>query len=251
MLFCGNMRISMLYDTLKKYYAGFSIAGPKGNNAFSYERRVNKFIYVPPLIDGGVDSLAVSEDIAFSEIVDGVEVNCSGLKNFVIDSREDGKAFIIFDNHNHAFFFWCAALNAGLIKKGAILAHVDQHTDMRNPPYYLSLDSSRPINLEEAFAYTQGTLNVGCFIKPALEAGIFSSVVNIQNSDDFKKDIQGGIVLDIDIDIFAPQMDYIPDEIKLDRIKSLVRQASLITIATSPFFIEQGKAIDWVKKIIE
>ena len=65
------------------YYRGFYILEPKGNNAFSFEKRNNKRIYVVPLVKGSVDDLAAGREVAFSEIKDGVEFNQTGLKNLV------------------------------------------------------------------------------------------------------------------------------------------------------------------------
>ena len=58
------------------------------------------------------------------------------------------------------------------------------------------------------------------------------------------------IILDIDLDFFAPEMDYIDNEFKLVVIKKLMSLADVVTIATSPFFIEQNLAINWLKRIM-
>lgn len=262
-----------MLEDLKQYYTGFTISGARGNNAFSYEKRVNKFIFVPPIKAGGAHELSVSDEIAFSEIVDGKEVNPCGIKEFIYYIRQepvrgeesqekkilrpfgpqdddDKKTVIIFDNHNHAFFFWCAAFNHGLIKKESVLAHVDQHSDMRSPSFGLSFDNEGKIDLQNAFDYTQYTLNVGCFIKPALDLGFFSKVEMFQNSEDFEKALPEKFVLDVDMDIFAPAMDYIPKDKKIAVIKALIAKATLITIATSPFFMEQEEAIEIIKEIV-
>ncbi len=143
------------------------------------------------------------------------------------------------------------ALNEGLIQKGSILVHVDQHTDMREPPKGFYKNSDDKFDLKKTFVYTQEVLNVGCFIKPALDAGIFSCVTMVQNSDDFQKEITPPFVLDIDMDIFAPDLDYIPFEIKVRKIKQLIEGANFITIATSPFFMDQTKAIELIKILVE
>ena len=49
---------------------------------------------------------------------------------------------------------------------------------------------------------------------------------------------------------FAPEMDYIDNEFKLVVIKKLMSLADVVTIATSPFFIEQNLAINWLKRIM-
>lgn len=46
-------------------------------------------------------------------------------------------------------------------------------------------------------------------------------------------------VLNLDIDIFAPELDYINPEKKIRIIRNLLKKCQLVTIATSPFFIDQ------------
>ena len=46
-------------------------------------------------------------------------------------------------------------------------------------------------------------------------------------------------ILNIDIDIFAPELDHIPDEKKIQIIKNLLKRVKYVTIATSPYFIDQ------------
>ena len=46
-------------------------------------------------------------------------------------------------------------------------------------------------------------------------------------------------VLNLDIDIFAPELDHIPSEKKIAIIKNLMKKVKYVTIATSPYFIEQ------------
>ena len=46
-------------------------------------------------------------------------------------------------------------------------------------------------------------------------------------------------ILNLDLDFFAPEMDFIEAEKKIRCIKNLIKKVKCITIATSPFFIEQ------------
>jgi hypothetical protein len=46
-------------------------------------------------------------------------------------------------------------------------------------------------------------------------------------------------ILNLDLDIFAPELDHIPSEKKIKVIKNLLKRVKYVTIATSPFFIEQ------------
>ena len=76
---------------------------------------------------------------------------------------------------------------------------------MREPENY-NVDIN---NIDDVFRYTNEVLNVGNFIKPALQHNIFSEVIIIDSSYGFELDIEGEFVLDIDLDIFSKDMDYI------------------------------------------
>ncbi|OPJ55366.1 peptide arginase family protein [Alkalithermobacter paradoxus] len=227
-----------------EYYKGFFIDEPVGNNVFSYEERKIKSIYVPPLKEGNLNDVKLSNNIAFCEVDNGKEISAKGLEYF-IEYKFNEKDVYIFDNHNHAFYFWAKSLKCNRFKKGIKLIHIDQHKDMREPDNYISnID-----NLEEVFKYTNYNLNVGNFIKPALNLGMFSKVIIIDSSHAFSLEIDGEFVLDIDLDIFSRDMDYISYDIKMNKIKDLIDKASLVTIATSPFFINQEYAISVLKEI--
>ena len=225
-------------------YNGFYIEKPMGNNIFSYDERENKKIYVPKLIEGTLDDVSVGEEIVFNEIDEDIEIKAKGLKNMIIYKYKD-KDIYIFDNHNHAFYFWIKSLEKGNFTKGCKLVHVDQHKDTREPENY-NVDIE---NIDDVFRYTNEVLNVGSFIKPALHHNIFSDVIIIDSSYGFELDIDGEFVLDIDLDIFSKDMDYIPYELKTSKIKELIEKSKVITIASSPFFINQEYAIKVLKEL--
>ena len=225
-------------------YTGFYIDKPYGNNVFSYEERENKKIFVPKLIEGNLEDVQIGENIVFNEIDEGNEIKAIGLKNLVEYKLRD-KIIYIFDNHNHAFYFWMKSLKNNDFNKGCKLVHVDQHKDMREPNHYdINIDS-----IEDVFNYTNNVLNVGNFIQPALKKEIFSQVIIIDSSYGFDVKVDGEYVLDIDLDIFSKDMDYIPYDFRLNKIKSLIKDAKVITIATSPYFIEQDYAIKVLKEL--
>ncbi|KKY01630.1 hypothetical protein VN21_07580 [Paraclostridium benzoelyticum] len=225
-------------------YNGFYIEKPVGNNIFSYDERKNKKIFVPKLIEGNLDSVKVGEKIVFSEIDFDKEINAIGLENMVKFNYKD-KDIYIFDNHNHSFYFWIKSLKKGMFNKGCKLVHIDQHKDMREPEDY-NVDIN---NMDDVFRYTNYVLNVGNFIKPALHHDIFSEVVIIDSTYGFDLDVDGEIVLDIDLDIFSKDMEYISYDLRVNKIKEYIDRAKVITIASSPFFIEQDYAIKVLKEL--
>ncbi len=54
-------------------------------------------------------------------------------------------------------------------------------------------------------------------------------------------------ILNIDVDFFAKELDHIDFDKKMDFILGIINKVDLITIATSPFFIE----FDRVKKVLD
>lgn len=234
---------------IKGFYNGFNITEPKGNNAFSFAKRKNKTIHVSAFKYGNLDELGVSKDISFSEIKDGEEFNPLGLKNFLYLNKNN-KHIFIFDNHNHAFFFWSFGFLKAYLKKPLTLVHVDQHTDMREPMYYLNLKDNDEHAVQKVFEYTNNVLNVGNFIKPAAALGFFDRIIQITDEKGFYENFKEGFVLDVDMDVFTPEMNYIPDKLKMDKLKVWLEQASWITIATSPFFMDQKKAIELIKELL-
>lgn len=244
----------------KPYSKPFFITGELSNNAFSYERRQSlrkggsPKIYVADLIEAGFNDVTTGTETAFEDFDDeGILHSCSGLKHFVKTDVFAGNREIpvyIFDNHNHAFYFWMEGFNAGILEKGATLIHVDQHKDARKPDSYL--DEERFKDPAQVFAYVNSALNVGNFIDPALKTGHVKNLINIDNEYsvwNYRSPDANSIILDIDLDFFAPEMDYIDNESKIQLLKNLVPAAKMITVATSPYFIDQELAIDILKRI--
>lgn len=237
----------MSVQILKELYCGFTIDQRVGNNAFSFDQREHKSIYVPSLIEGGLEYLKEGRMPVFAEYYQNKEYLLNGLDLFLY-WKSAGKHIFIFDNHNHAFFFWLYGLNQKMFNLNQQLVHVDQHTDMRDPEVYPSF-SLQQYSLKEAFTYTNYTLNVGNFIKPALKLGIFSDIEMVTKEDDLQKPFSSDVVLDIDIDFFSDEMGYISHQKKVDFTQNLIHQSSFITVATSPYFIEQRCAIEVVLEL--
>lgn len=233
----------------RNYLQPFVIAGPVGNNALSYERRGSApQLWVPPLVTGTFDDVKPGELVAFEDFDEhGVLQSCPGLAHFV-RTDWDGVPTVIIDNHNHAFYFWMEAVDAGRVDPGATLIHIDQHRDMRIPEREYS-----GTTLADAFDYANFHLNVGNYIVPAERAGLIGDMQMVTGADalsDFGMVERPNRILNIDLDFFAPEMGYIDFELIRRFITAHRRAASLVTIATSPFFIDQTAAIAALRKIL-
>ena len=221
------------------YKIPFYLSGNRGNNAFSYDLRKDPKLFIPSLISGTLDDAALGEELVFEDFDDGVLKSCTGLKN-LLDFSWHGVPAVLIDNHNHAFYFWH---RSGL--KNATLIHIDQHKDMRVPPEMFS---------DDAYKYTNELLNVGNYIVPAREAGIVKEIQFVTSEtslEDESNFTTTNKILNIDLDFFAPELDYINFEKAKHFIREQAKTASLITIATSPFFIDQERALRILRKLYE
>ena len=122
---------------------------------------------------------------------------------------------------------------------------------MRDPGVYLKENPS----LEEVFTYTNEVINVGNYIIPAIRDGLIKEeVVQIRDSksleDYFQLDLDGkDTILNLDLDFFEPALDFIDYDLKKKVVLDAAERADIITVATSPFFIDQQRAINVFKDI--
>ena len=243
------------------YNKWFYITDKIWNNAFSFEKRKNKKIWVPSLIKiNSFDEISLQEDkgkIAFEDFdfEDKLSTNY-GLKNFYeIDWK--WKPIYLFDNHNHALFFWYLFKENWFIKqKWNTLYHVDEHADYRAP--WVTLKKT---DLESIFNYTNfSDINVWNYIIPAEEEGLIWKTIQIRNTknlEDYldsqllKEGIDEGIILNLDLDFFQPDLDFIDYDLKKKVVLDIAKKASIITVSTSPFFINQELAIKVFKDLFD
>jgi len=227
---------------MKNYQRAFYLEGERGNNAFAFaERGAEPRLLVPAVVDGVLDDVKVGTEPVFVDRDEfDVLQTCPGLAAFVRTEWE-GIPLVVVDNHNHVFYFWMEAFLARRLGDGAFLVHVDQHKDMRVPP-----NPYRGKSLEDAFDYVNEVLNVGNYIVPAMEAGVVREVQLV--TSEMALD-EGGFfgkqpkILNVDLDMFAPELSYIDFQKARRFILKHAREAALITVATSPFFIDQVRAI--------
>lgn len=224
------------------YSEPFQITDAVGNNALSFERRgTAPSLWVPSLIAGSIDDVTPGTRTVFEDFDEhGVLQSCAGLSHLVKLTWR-GIPAVVMDNHNHAFYFWHEALRQGIVTRDATLIHIDQHRDTRVPERFFDGDT-----LEDAFAYTNFQLNVGNYIVPAQKAGMIGETQLVTSGDalnDLEYVSRSNKILNIDLDFFASEMSYIDFDAAKRFIDAHLPTTSLITIATSPFFIEQPRAL--------
>ncbi|MBU0727078.1 UPF0489 family protein [Patescibacteria group bacterium] len=241
------------------YNEPFQIEGKISNNAFSFSKRKDPIITIPSIIKGNIGDVGIGDKVVFEDVDENGKLkSCIGLRNFIRTSHPiTKKPVIIADNHNHVFYFWYEARNKKQIKDGATLVHIDQHKDMRVPKRKLVKTISDDLN--KVFEYTNEVLNVGNYIPPAMEEGLVASLISITSEEELIKStpegadhdplLQGNVIVNIDLDFWAPEMNYIDHKLKIDITKKWMEKADLITIANSPFFIDQELALKVLKEL--
>lgn len=230
-------------------YTWFRLTKNTGNNAFTFnERKTDQKLWVAPLREGKPEDLAIGSETVFSEKDTNWEVQSYvGLKNFILSKYYNIPVYI-FDNHNHALYFRYREHLLNHLEKGLALVHIDQHSDMNPNPHQLE-----DINLNTIFHFTQEQCNVGNFIIPALKTGFLSTITQIRSEywllhtqlPNYK------YILDIDMDFWAPEMWISAQEVSFQKVRKLMQHASLITMATSPYFLDQSQAIQLITSLFD
>lgn len=168
------------------------------------------------------------------------------------------------DNHNHAFTFWCDALQKGYIQSGARLVHIDQHTDLATPIAFPSWHYPEEPTESMVEAYVNMDLTIADFIVPALATGLLSEALMVTGEDQegvgtfiwednqltkiqsTKHKVQQSLIVDLDLDYFSQGFD---ETETFSTVRYWLARADIITIATSPLFIEQERAIEILKSL--
>ncbi len=236
-------------------YTWFYLDEAKGNNAFSFEQRKNKKLWVPKLIEAEIWDIELWDEVVFEDFGfdDQLSTN-TGLKNFYKISWQ-GKDIYLFDNHNHAYYFWYLARNQNIIWDDNTLIHIDEHADTRDPGEYLIKPDSQ--DLQKVFHYTNYVYNVWNYIIPAQNEGLISKIIQVRNTYnleeylDLRSTLGENIILNLDLDFFQPDLDFIDYDLKKKVVLDAASKAKIITVATSPFFINQDLAIKVFKDIFE
>ena len=110
-------------------------------------------------------------------------------------------------------------------------------------------------NLDQVFHYTNYIFNVGNYIIPAEKEGLIKNTIQVRNTQnledylDLRSTLGSEIILNLDLDFFQPDLDFIDYDLKKKVVLDAAEKAKVITVATSPFFINQELAIRVFKDI--
>jgi len=206
------------------------------------------------IIEGTFDDIHLGEEIVFEDTDETWKLrSCTGLRDFVrIDWN--GIPMVIFDNHHHALYFWYEARSRGLLGQDNTLIHIDQHSDLWDNENNIPKNWE---NLKEMERFVHEQCTVANYIQPAIRQGLVEKVIRIEWENDIEKyenyepNLDESLILNLDLDFFAPELDYIDFNKKKRIILHFAKKAKLIIVATSPFFIDQDRAIEYLRKVFE
>jgi hypothetical protein len=143
------------------------------------------------------------------------------------------KPVYIFDNHNKALFAFLEIQQS--FGNNLPIVHIDAHLDDAIPNF--SPDEITESNIHETYQQSR----ICDFISVSQQGGLIDNVERIVTSSQFDGYVlpEQPFILSLDIDIFGPEGAYIDLEKKVAVIAIAWSKAAVVTIATSPGFIDQ------------
>ncbi len=179
--------------------------------------------YLTPIISWTLADVKLGSHIVFEEIDEKwILHQCTWLE-YIVKIQPN---IVIVDNHDRVLEFR---------PRGFPVLHIDQHTDMR------------PV-------WADG-VNVGNFLRHALDTRYitWSTQINTEYSllhFDYSTIKLSNYIFDIDLDFRHPDMSIEQFEKTIQITKELIKKAKIVTIATSPYFLDQNLALQLINKII-
>ena len=218
-----------------------------------------KFLRVAPIkkIDH-YEEIEIEEDnFAFAEKNISWEIKYfHGLKNFLRIQTTKFPPIFIFDNHNHAPVFRYHSIHK-FNSTSPMLIHIDQHSDCRENKEKLETDKYE-YDLEKIFHFYNEKCNVWNFIPPSIESNIISDQIQIRSITSLKDltiNKNHNFILDIDLDfclnwINKNEINQEALGLLKEKFNEIWKYSLCITIATSPYFLNQEVAINIIKTIL-
>ena len=242
---------------------------------------------IPRLRLGSLDDLALSTD---THVYYGNDRLKRGLKEYIRTNfgKSEVPTYIV-DSHHHAFFGWAEALNESVVEPGATLLHIDNHDDSSFPGNF-DVDISDMTSVRDYIlslkiyeciepAFRTGMISNVVWVHPRYQVNNdrhfvetregFPCAVVSPNSPIVEKllsDVsRNKLIVDIDLDYFNLHHEdpsWLLIQRGEDNIENLIdndlavvakaiNSAGLVTMATSPGFIDQELAIQLIKKLDE
>lgn len=220
------------------------------NNALSFDQRKRIFgkatNFIPSLKQiHHISEIELGTHIVMEEVDQyGKSQSHTGLAH-VYQLMWHSTPIVIFDNHNHALYFRLTWKQSHNIDGPILLDHIDQHSDLNTPD--IMLEEHKLDNEAYIYDYVQHQCQISNFINPFLHCFPETQFQWIKTQDELLDHTHSPwtpYILDIDLDFRAPEMNTSQLHGTIARTQDLISQADLVTIASSPMFIDQSHAID-------
>lgn len=246
----------------------YILSQPLGNNAFSYDLRRQLWSDCSLVISdsceiSSLDQVQLGDFVVFEEIDHlGQSHSHTWLAHTYILTTPRCN-IIITDNHNHVLPYWLNHISEhqGRPDGSSLphsLIHIDQHSDLWPNPNTLDTTQIADDQYRRDFADLQ--CNIGNFITPCIDSWLITHMTQIRTEYTLTETsnhltssepiIWHPLILDIDLDFRAPEMWISNIERSMSQVRSIMDHADLITIATSPYFIDQTLALDLLHQLL-
>lgn len=242
--------------TIEQLYNGFYLNNESSNSQISNCQ--NPLRVAPIKKVNNYENLEIDyEHFVFAEKNENWKLEYfHGLKNFLWIEKSGFPPVFIFDNHNHSIMLRYNIVYTQKIKNIELI-HIDQHSDCWENKNHLELNWNEN-ELEKVFKFWNEKCNVWNFIPPAIESGIIWNQIQVRSITALKNLIinkNQNFILDIDLDFCLDWVDR--NKINKETVKLLKHKfdkiwkyALCITIATSPYFLDQELAIKIVEELL-
>jgi hypothetical protein len=180
--------------------------------------------YLTPIKSWTLKDVKLWSHIVFEETDEkGKLYKCSWLE-YILKIEPN---IVVVDNHDRVLEFR---------EQGLPVIHIDQHTDLR------------PVGPEG--------VHVGNFLRYALDKKLIPSVTQINTEYSLlhfntQNPTLNTSILDIDLDFRHPDMSIEQYDKTIQITKNLIKKAKIVTIATSPYFLDQNLAMDILHKLLQ
>lgn len=222
----------------------FWISDNIGNNSYGFKESDAKNktcesskLFCPKIIYSDKFNIKLGTEPVFRD--HELDKEFAGVNHYLIShSLKSNTPIFICDNHNMVLEAW------RLVKEKRLnLIHIDQHFD--NAQCEITYNNKQSI-------YQTKICN---YIDFATKSNWIDKTLSFVESKDLKQidkiDNLSDTILNIDLDFFAPEVNLISLEDKINLIFKSAKSAKLITMATSPGFIDQPLAIKVAKLLFE
>ena len=178
------------------------------------------------------------------------------LKNFLLIEKSNFPPVFIFDNHNHAIVFRYNIIFSNRIQDIKLI-HIDQHSDCWENKNHLELNWNNN-ELEKVFRFWNEKCSVWNFIPPAIESWIISNQIQIRSTTTLQNleiNKNQTFILDIDLDFCLDWIDrnkINKEAVKIlkDKFDKFWKNALCITVATSPYFLDQNISVKTLRQLL-